>query len=153
MRVVCLRFFTVYGPRQRPDLAISKFVRLIDEGQPIERYGDGSTGRDYTYVSDIVEGVVGALSYQGQPFSIFNLGGSHAVSLSELILELEQAMGRKAEIVELPMQPGDVPYTFADVSKAKQELGYQPKVPIHEGIRRYVDWYFSQKGLTTARAV
>ena len=149
MRAVCLRFFTVYGPRQRPDLAISRFVRLIDEGKPIERYGDGATGRDYTYVSDIVEGVVGALSYQGQPFSIFNLGGSHAVSLSELILEVEQAMGRKAEIVELPQQPGDVPYTFADVSKAKQELGYQPKVPIHEGIRRYVDWYFSQRRLET----
>lgn len=153
IRTVCLRFFTVYGPRQRPDLAISKFVRLIDEGRPIERYGDGSTGRDYTYVSDIVEGVMGAVHYDKEPFSIFNLGGSHAVSLGELIEEVEHALGRKAEILELPQQPGDVPFTFADISKAGRELGYKPKVLIREGIRRYVEWYFSQKeDLATAVA-
>ncbi len=145
MQVVCLRFFTVYGPRQRPDLAISKFVRLIDEGKPIERYGDGSTGRDYTYVADIVDGIMGSLRYQREPFAIFNLGGSHAVTLSELIEEIELAMGRKARIVELPPQPGDVPFTFADVTKAGRELGYHPKFPIREGIRRYVEWHNSRK--------
>lgn len=141
MSVVCLRFFTVYGPRQRPDLAISKFVRLIDEGKPIDRYGSGNTGRDYTYVDDIVQGIMGALSYDGKPFDIFNLGGSHTVTLNEMIGAVEDAMGTKAEINELPEQPGDVPLTSADVSKAREYLGYEPQTPLHEGVRKYVEWY------------
>ncbi|MGK0185949.1 MAG: UDP-glucuronate 4-epimerase [Verrucomicrobiales bacterium] len=141
MNVVCLRFFTVYGPRQRPDLAISKFVRLIDEGKPIDRYGSGNTGRDYTYVDDIVQGIMGALAYDGQSFDIFNLGGSHTVTLNEMIAAVEDAMGTKAEINELPEQPGDVPLTSADVSKARAHLGYEPQTPLREGVRKYVEWY------------
>lgn len=152
IQVVCLRFFTVYGPRQRPDLAISKFVRLIDEGRPIERYGDGSSGRDYTYVSDIVDGIMGSLGYDRERFAIFNLGGSHAVTLSELIQEIEQVMGRQAEILERPPQPGDVPFTFADIGKAGRELGYRPRVPIRDGIRRYVEWYHSRKDAVVGAA-
>ncbi|MEZ5326613.1 MAG: SDR family NAD(P)-dependent oxidoreductase [Verrucomicrobiales bacterium] len=141
MNVVCLRFFTVYGPRQRPDLAISKFVRLIDEGKPIDRYGSGNTGRDYTYVDDIVQGIIGAVRYDGQPFDIFNLGGSQTVSLNEMIAAVEDAMGVKATINELPEQPGDVPMTSADVSKAREHLGYEPQTPLREGVRKYVEWY------------
>ena len=141
MRVVCLRFFTVYGPRQRPDLAISKFVRLIDEGRPIDRYGSGDTGRDYTYVDDIVQGIMGAVSYDGQPFDIFNLGGSHTVTLNEMIAAVEDAIGVKALINELPEQPGDVPMTSADVTKAREHLGYEPQTPLREGVRKYVEWY------------
>lgn len=141
MRVVCLRFFTVYGPRQRPDLAISKFVRLIDQGKPIDRYGDGNTGRDYTYVDDIVQGIMGALAYDEQPFDIFNLGGSQTVTLNEMIAAVEAAMGTKAVINELPEQPGDVPMTSADVSKARACLGYEPRTPLQEGVRKYVEWY------------
>lgn len=141
MSVVCLRFFTVYGPRQRPDLAISKFVRLIDAGQPIDRYGDGNTGRDYTYVDDIVQGILGAVAYDKKPFDIFNLGGSQTISLNELIHAVEEAMGSKATINALPEQPGDVPLTSADVSKAGQHLGYQPQTPLIEGVRKYVEWF------------
>jgi UDP-glucuronate 4-epimerase len=141
MRTVCLRFFTVYGPRQRPDLAISKFTRLISNGEAIERYGDGSTARDYTYVEDIVQGVVGALGYDGPIFDIFNLGGSETVTLNELIHAVEQALDKKASIIETPEQPGDVPKTWADVSKAKKLLGYHPDTPIREGVPKYVDWF------------
>lgn len=145
INIVCLRFFTVYGPRQRPDLAISKFVRLIDSGKPIDRYGDGRTGRDYTYVEDIVQGIVGALSFEEKPFDIFNLGGSQTVTLNELIDAVESAMGAKATINPLPEQPGDVPLTSADVSKAAQYLGYRPETPLREGVRKYVDWYRSRQ--------
>ncbi|MDG2125323.1 MAG: SDR family NAD(P)-dependent oxidoreductase [Verrucomicrobiales bacterium] len=138
-----LRFFTVYGPGQRPDLAISKFVRLVESGQPIERYGDGSTGRDYTYISDIVDGVMAALAYRETPFEIFNLGGSNSVSLGRLIEIVEEATGKKAEVIELPDQPGDVPFTAADVSKSGRLLGYSPKVRIEDGVKRYVEWFRS----------
>ena len=141
IRTVCLRFFTVYGPRQRPDLAISKFTRLIADDQPIERYGDRSTARDYTYVEDIVQGVMGALQYDQKMFDIFNLGGSETVTLNELIEAVETALDKKATINQQPEQPGDVPKTWADVSKAKRLLGYNPDTPIREGVPKYVDWY------------
>lgn len=137
----CLRFFTVYGPRQRPDLAISKFTRSIRDGLPIDRYGDGSTARDYTYIEDIVEGVLAAAAYtEVSPFEIFNLGGSATTTLAELISLVEDAVGKKAIIRQLPDQQGDVPRTYADVSKAHRVLGYEPKTPIREGIRKYAAW-------------
>ncbi len=136
----CLRFFTVYGPRQRPDLAISKFTQRILAGEPIQQYGDGSTARDYTYIEDIINGVVAASQYDENSFEIFNLGGSATTTLSELIQMIEAATGKKATIEYLPDQPGDVPRTFADVSKAHKLLGYEPQTPIAEGIRKYVDW-------------
>ncbi len=145
LRVVCLRFFTVYGPRQRPDLAISKFTRLIDEGHPIEQYGDGTTSRDYTYIDDIVQGVEGALLYDGPKFEIFNLGGSQTVTLKELIQTVEAAVGKKAVINQLPEQPGDLPFTSADVSKARKLLGYEPRTPVSEGVPKYVEWFMSHK--------
>ena len=136
----CLRFFTVYGPRQRPDLAIAKFTAAIMAGNPIDQYGDGNTARDYTFVGDIVAGVMAALKYDRSSFEIFNLGGFATTTLSELIRMIEMETGRKAEIHQLPDQAGDVPRTYADVSKSATLLGYQPQVPIREGIRRYVKW-------------
>lgn len=137
----CLRFFTVYGPRQRPDLAISKFTRCIRDGQPIDQYGDGSTARDYTYVEDIVEGILAAAAYtEVSAFEIFNLGGSATTTLAELISLVEDAVGKKATIRQLPDQQGDVPKTYADVSKAHRVLGYEPRTPIREGIRKYAAW-------------
>ncbi len=143
MRTTCLRFFTVYGPRQRPDLAISKFTQLIDQGKPVPRYGDGSTARDYTYISDIVDGILAATRYEGALFDIFNLGGSQTTTLSGLITAVEQALGKTAIIQDLPLQPGDVPLTYADVSKAHRLLGYAPHTPISAGVPRYVEWYRS----------
>jgi UDP-glucuronate 4-epimerase len=147
MRVAALRFFTVYGPRQRPDLAIAKFTRLIEEGRPIPVYGDGSTQRDYTYIEDILEGVMGALAWirDGKPgtYEVFNLGESRTVALSELISLLEVALGREARIDRQPMQPGDVNRTWADVSRAKAAFGYEPETALEEGIRRYVEWFRS----------
>ncbi|MDF3059540.1 MAG: epimerase [Rariglobus sp.] len=141
LRCMCLRFFTVYGPRQRPDLAISKFTAAILAGKPIDRYGDGSTARDYTYVEDIVRGIVAAARYtEKSAFEIFNLGGSATTTLNELIALVEDATGRKAIINQLPDQPGDVPRTFADVGKARRLLGYEPHTPINEGVRKYVEW-------------
>src|SRR5690606_19340203 len=137
IRCLCLRFFTVYGPRQRPDLAISKFTRNILAGRPIERYGDGSTARDYTYVGDIVAGVMAAAAYEGSDFEIINLGGSEAHTLAELIAGVERATGQRAIIHELPEQPGDVPRTFADVSKARRLLGYEPSTPLDVGLREF----------------
>ncbi len=142
MRTVCLRFFTVYGPRQRPDLAISKFSRLIDEGKPIDKYGDGSTMRDYTFVSDIVDGIMGAVRYEGAPLcDIFNLGGSQTVSLNDMIVAIEKAVGKTAQINPLPDQPGDVPLTSADVSKARAHLGFNPTTDISTGIPKFVEWF------------
>ncbi|MEZ5299856.1 MAG: GDP-mannose 4,6-dehydratase [Verrucomicrobiales bacterium] len=141
MRTICLRFFTVYGPRQRPDLAISKFTRLILEGKPIPRYGKGDTSRDYTYVEDIVDGVMGALAYQDSDFEIINLGGSQTVTLNELIETVEAALGQKAVIDEQPEQPGDVPRTSADVAKARKLLGFEPKTPVSAGVPKFVEWY------------
>ena len=144
IRVVCLRFFTVYGPRQRPDLAIHKFSRRIWEGAPIEQYGDGDTRRDYTYIDDILQGVLGALGYEGAPFDIFNLGESETTRLRDLIALLEGALGRRAIVERLPEQPGDVPLTCADISKARRLLGYNPRTPIARGIPRFAEWFLAR---------
>jgi len=141
--VVALRFFTVYGPRQRPDLAIHKFARLITVGQPIPVYGDGRSARDYTYVTDTVDGVIAA-TQQEFGYEIFNLGESQTVTLIRLIELLEQALGIKAQIQWLPPQPGDVPITYANIDKARRRLGYSPRVPIEQGIRLFVDWFRKQ---------
>jgi len=140
MDVVMLRFFTVYGPRQRPDLAIHKFAKLIHTGKPIPVYGDGSTERDYTYISDIVDGVI-ACTQKKFGYEIFNLGGSQTVKLSRLIELLEAALGKKAIIDRQPAQPGDVPRTYADISKAQRLIDYRPRVKIEEGIPKFVDWF------------
>jgi UDP-glucuronate 4-epimerase len=137
----CLRFFTVYGPRQRPDLAISKFTKRILAGEPIQQYGDGSTARDYTYIEDIINGIVAASKYDEKSFDIFNLGGSATTTLSELIALIENATGKKAIIEQIEEQPGDVPQTYADISKANKLLGYAPQTPIAEGITKYVEWF------------
>lgn len=140
MRVVSLRFFTVYGPRQRPDLAITKFARLIEADRPIPVYGDGSSRRDYTYVSDIVDGVIAALE-SDLDYEIINLGNSNPVPLSRMIAMVEEALGTKAEIDRRPDQPGDVPVTYADISKARRLLGYEPKFPFAEGLKAFVQWF------------
>ena len=145
LRTVCLRLFTVYGPGQRPDLAIHKFTKRILNGEPLEMYGDGTSERDYTYVDDIVQGIAAALRYQGPLFDIFNLGESETTSLKSLIAQIAKAAGREPVIQRLPDQAGDVPKTFADISKARALLGYAPQVPISEGIPRFVDW-FRQSG-------
>ena len=143
----CLRFFTVYGPRQRPDLAIAKFTRAIRDGEPIDRYGDGSTARDYTYIEDIVQGILAAAAYtEKSSFEIFNLGGSATTTLAELIHLIEDAIGHKATIRQLPDQPGDVPKTYADVEKAHRLLDYQPHTPIRDGVRKYAAWLAEQPG-------
>ncbi|HEX8295928.1 MAG TPA: SDR family NAD(P)-dependent oxidoreductase [Chthoniobacteraceae bacterium] len=141
MRTINLRFFTVYGPRQRPDLAIHAFTRAISEGQPIKQFGDGSTRRDYTYIDDILQGVLASLSYEGEQCEVFNLGESQTTTLNELISRIEDAVGKKAVIQKLPEQPGDVPLTFADISKARALLGYAPTTKIAEGIPRFVEWF------------
>ena len=140
--VACLRFFTVYGPRQRPDLAIHKFTRLIDAGRPIPFFGDGSTSRDYTYVEDIVAGTLAALDrIPDYGYRVYNLGGSSPVTLATLVDEIARAVGKPAILDKQPAQPGDVSRTFADVSLAQQELGYDPKVTLSEGLRKFVAWY------------
>jgi len=141
LRSVCLRFFTVYGARQRPDLAIHKFARLIGEGKPIPVFGDGTTRRDYTYVDDIIAGVRAAIDYDASGYEVINLGESRTVELRELISLLERELGRDALIDRQPLQPGDVPQTFADISKARRLLRYDPQTPIEEGIRRFVEWF------------
>ncbi len=143
IRCMCLRFFTVYGPRQRPDLAISKFTKLILNNQPIDQYGDGSTARDYTYIDDIISGVTAAMKYHDSNFEIFNLGGSKTTTLSQLIKLVESACGKDATINIADEQPGDVPKTFADVDKAQQLLGYAPTTPPEFGIPKFVEWYQS----------
>lgn len=140
MPVTCLRFFTVFGPRQRPDLAINKFVRLIEAGEPIPFFGDGTTSRDYTYVDDTVSGILAALDHPDD-YQIYNLGRSDPVSLKEMVTEIERATGKTALIQRLPDQPGDVRTTYADVSKARDRLGYAPQVNFSEGIRRFVEWW------------
>lgn len=140
--VAMLRFFTVYGPRQRPDLAIHKFAQLIDAGRPIPVFGDGSTARDYTYVDDIVSGVL-ACTRREFGFAVFNLGESQTVRLDELIALLETSLGKKAVLDRQPPQPGDVPVTFADISRARRELGYDPRTKIADGIPRFVEWFRS----------
>jgi len=140
MECVGLRFFTVFGPRQRPDLAIAKFSRLLREGRPIPFFGTGETARDYTYVEDIVRGIVAALDRPWPEFEAINLGGAHPTKLNDLVRELEAALGVKAKLDRKPDQPGDVPLTAADTSKAKRLLGWEPKVPLSEGLRRYAEW-------------
>ena len=146
LRAVALRFFTVYGARQRPDLAIHKFARLISEGKPLPVYGDGTTRRDYTYIDDIIAGLRAALDYEASAFEIINLGESRTVSLSELVGLLERELGREAVIDRQPPQPGDVPQTFADISKARRLLGYDARTPIEEGVRRFVEWFRREAG-------
>ena len=141
VRFIALRFFTVYGPGQRPDLAIHKFTRSILEGKPITVYGDGNTSRDYTYVDDTVSGIISALDYKDSGFEIINLGNSYAVPLKELIKAIEKATGKNALIEYYPEQPGDVPLTFADISKARRLLGYNPVTSLEEGLRKFVEWY------------
>lgn len=143
MDVCMLRFFTVYGPRQRPDLAIHKFARLMQSGQPIPVFGDGNTSRDYTYVDDTVDGVIAATEKEFG-YEIINLGESQTVELDRLIELLEQAMGVKAEINRQPAQPGDVPITFANIEKAQRLLGYNPQVKIEDGIPRFIEWFRQQ---------
>ncbi len=144
LRVVCLRFFTVYGPGQRPDLAIHKFTDAIHKGQAIPQYGDGSSRRDYTYIDDIVQGVMGAVDYEGPLFDIFNLGENQTITLSELIREIEKGLGKSAIIEYLPEQQGDMPLTSADISKARALLGYAPKTKIAEGIPKFIEWYLKK---------
>ena len=141
--VSCLRFFTVYGPRQRPEMAIAKFTRSILDGEPIPFFGDGSTRRDYTYVDDIVDGVVAALD-RCSGYEIYNLGESATTSLSELVDALAKAIGKPAILDRQPNQPGDVPLTCADVSNARAQLGYEPRTPVSVGLARYVAWYRQQ---------
>jgi UDP-glucuronate 4-epimerase len=140
IRTVCLRLFTVYGARQRPDLAIHKFTRLITQGKPIPVFGDGSSGRDYTFYSDVIDGIVAALHYDCQ-YDVFNLGNSHPVLLNALISTLENHLAKKARIDRLPEQPGDVPITYAGISKAQRLLGYSPRVPFEQGIAAFVKWF------------
>jgi UDP-glucuronate 4-epimerase len=145
LAVVVMRFFTVYGPAQRPDLAIHKFTDSIYRGRPVQQYGDGTTRRDYTYVDDIVQGVLGALKYRRTPFEIFNLGENQTTTLTDLIVSIENALGKKAIIEYLPEQQGDMPLTCADIDKARALLGYHPRVKISEGIPKFVDWYLKQQ--------
>ncbi|MFN0088466.1 MAG: GDP-mannose 4,6-dehydratase [Blastocatellia bacterium] len=147
LNITCLRFFTVYGARQRPDLAIHKFARHIANKQPIPLYGDGTAERDFTYIDDILQGVLAAIEYSATPFEIINLGESATITVRRMIELLEEAMGEKAIIEQHPPQPGDVPRTHADISKARRLLNYQPTTPIEAGIKKFVDWFKKgQKG-------
>jgi len=146
VRCVCLRFFTVYGPRQRPDLAIHKFARLISEGAPVPVFGDGTTRRDYTFIDDIIAGVRAAIDYTLSNYEVVNLGESRTVELRELISLLEKEIGATAQIDRQPLQPGDVPQTYADITKARRLLGYNPQTQIEEGIHKFVEW-FRRQGL------
>lgn len=143
INIACLRFFTVYGPRQRPDLAIHKFTNLIMESKEIPFYGDGSTSRDYTYIDDIVSGIVSAKNYVEKSekiFDIFNLGGDKTVSLNEMVETIENALDKKAQLKRMPMQPGDVNRTCADITHSKNVLGYSPKTTFRDGIKKFVEW-------------
>ncbi|MGZ8545089.1 MAG: GDP-mannose 4,6-dehydratase [Flavisolibacter sp.] len=145
IRFIALRFFTVYGPGQRPDLAIHKFVKSILKEQPIPLYGDGSTSRDYTYVADIVKGILAAINYKDSLFEIINLGNHYSVSLQDLIQHIEDVTGKKARIEKLPEQAGDVPHTFADISKAQRLLSYQPSTLLKEGLQDFYEWFLRHK--------
>jgi UDP-glucuronate 4-epimerase len=144
--ITCLRFFTVYGPRQRPDLAIHKFTRLIEEGNPIPFYGDGSTSRDYTYIDDIVKGIHCSLDHLSG-YRVYNLGESKVITLKYLVEMIEQTLGKPAILKKLPLQQGDVNRTFADISKAKSEIGYNPKVDFQSGVQKFVKWFKNNKSL------
>lgn len=150
LNITCLRFFTVYGPRNRPDLAVAKFTRLIDAGDPVPVFGDGSSRRDYTYITDIVDGIVSALrTVRG--YKIYNLGHSEPVELRKLISVIEQCLGKPATLKTLPWQAGDVQVTYADINRAKRDLGFNPTTPIEVGIERYVRWY-TASGVVRRRA-
>jgi UDP-glucuronate 4-epimerase len=147
IRFIALRFFTVYGPGQRPDLAIHKFTKAIVQGKPVTMYGDGSTSRDYTYVDDTVQGIMGAIHYTQSNFEIINLGNNYTITLKELIAAIEKVTGKQAVIERQPDQPGDVPRTFADISKAKQLLGYNPQTQLEEGLKKFYAWFEQHKEL------
>lgn len=150
LRVVALRYFTVYGPRQRPDLAIHQFTRRIYAGQPIDQFGDGTTRRDYTYIEDVIQGTMAALEYEGPLFDIFNLGESETIQLKDLIVAIENALGKRAKINQLPEQPGDMSLTCADISKARKLLGYKPTTRLSEGLPNFIDWFLhSQRTVRT----
>lgn len=141
LHITALRFFTVFGPRQRPDLAIHKFVKAIDRGEQVTLFGNGETFRDYTYIDDIVSGIMGAIAYNSNEFEVFNLGNTHAVSLMQLITTIEDVMGKKANLLFGPEQVGDVPYTWSNIEKSQKLLGYNPQTSIKEGIAHFVNWY------------
>ena len=141
IRFIALRFFTVFGPGQRPDLAIHKFVKALHMGQPISMYGDGSTSRDYTYIDDIVNGVISSIDYNKSQFEILNLVNNYSISLKELINTIEEVTGKKATIEQLPEQSGDVSKTFADISKAKELLHYNPQTKLEDGINKFYNWF------------
>lgn len=141
LNITCLRFFTVYGPRQRPDLAIHKFARLIASGRPIPVYGDGLAERDFTYIDDILQGVMAAIDYDATPFEVVNLGESQTITVNRLIELLEDALGQKAIIDHQPAQPGDMPRTHADITKAATLFGYKPATPVEAGLRKFVEWF------------
>ncbi len=145
LRVVALRYFTVYGPRQRPDLAIHQFTRRIYVGQPIEQFGDGTTRRDYTYIDDVIQGTMAALQYEGPLFDIFNLGENETIQLKGLIIAIENSLGKKAKINQLPEQQGDMPLTCADISKARKLLGYNPTTRLTDGLPKFIDWFLHAK--------
>ena len=142
--VTCLRFFTVYGPRQRPEMAIHQFVRLVEEDKPLPVFGDGGARRDFTYIDDIVQGVMAALD-KPFPFEVFNLGESETIELRDLIRLIEDVLGKKAHIERLPEQPGDMPVTFANVTKARRLLGYRPSTTVKDGLQRFVEWFLTAK--------
>jgi UDP-glucuronate 4-epimerase len=152
IRAVCLRFFTVYGARQRPDLAIHKFARLMATEQPIPVFGDGTSERDFTSIDDIVSGIVAALEYDASDFEIINLGASHTITLHRLIALLEDTMGIKANIDRLPAQPGDMPRTHADICKARALLNYQPTTPIELGLQKFADWFLAHNSFAEVKA-
>jgi UDP-glucuronate 4-epimerase len=145
IRFIALRFFTVYGPGQRPDLAIHKFTKAILKDEPLTLYGDGSTSRDYTYVDDIVQGILAALEYRATSYEIINLGNHYSIPLIELIRAIEKATGKNALLTYGPEQPGDVPKTYADINKAKQLLGYDPQTSLEKGLNAFVNWYRNQQ--------
>lgn len=145
IRFLALRFFTVYGPRQRPDLAIHKFARAMLAGRPVPFFGDGTTSRDYTFIDDIIAGVRAAIDYQGSSYEVINLGNNRTISLCEMVRALEEALGVEAKLDRQPVQPGDVPRTWADIGKAARLLGYAPKTGFGEGLARFVSWLRGQR--------
>lgn len=146
MKIACLRFFTVYGPRQRPEMAIHKFVRKVINDETLDQYGDGKSARDYTFVADIVRGILAAMA-KVESYHIWNLGGSECLSLSNLIREIETAVGKSATVRRLPLQAGDVDQTWADVSRAREELNWSAKIPHREGLQQFVRWYREHVGV------
>jgi UDP-glucuronate 4-epimerase len=145
IRIVALRYFTVYGARQRPDLAIHQFTRKIHADEPIDQFGDGTTRRDYTYIDDIIQGTMAAFKYDDPMFDVFNLGESETIQLKDLIAAIEKALGKKAKINRLHEQPGDMPLTCADISKARKLLGYNPKTKFQDGLPRFVQWFLKSR--------